>query len=57
MAYSLWLTPFLLKNLGVSEYGLYKIVGSLSGSLVVFNFGVGDTVQKYICTPRSLQDM
>lgn len=48
MAYSLWLTPFLLKNLGVSEYGLYKLVGSLSGALIVLNFGVGDTVQKYL---------
>lgn len=47
-AYGLLLTPFLIKNLGTDEYGLYKLVGSISGSLVVFNLGIGETVQRYV---------
>ena len=43
-----WMTPFLVKNLGMDEYGLFKLVGSLSGSLLVLNLGIGDTVQRYV---------
>ena len=47
MVSGLWLTPYLLKNLGMDEYGLYKLVGSVSSSLIVLNLGIGETVQRY----------
>ena len=50
MLYGLWITPFLINNLGTDEYGLYKLVGSLSSSLLVLNLGIGDTVQRYVAT-------
>ena len=47
MISGLWMTPYLLKNMGLDEYGLYKLVGSVSASLIVLNLGIGETVQRY----------
>lgn len=53
MVYGLWLTPFLIGRLGADEYGLYKLVGSLSSALLVLNLGIGDTVQRYVSLYRA----
>ena len=34
------LTPILLKYLGESEYGVYKIVQSFTGQLAIMSFGI-----------------
>ena len=47
-AYSLFITPFILKILGNSEYGVYKTIASLSSSLLVLDLGLGGTITRYL---------
>lgn len=40
-------TPFLIKSLGQSEYGLYSIVSSIIGYLTVLDLGFGNAIIVY----------
>ena len=44
MVISLFFTPFLIKSLGDSEYGVYKVVQSFSGHLAIMSFGVATLI-------------
>ena len=46
--YGLFLTPYIIATLGQDEYGVYKIIASLSASLMVLDLGLGGTVQRYV---------
>lgn len=46
------LTPFIVKNLGSTEYGLYVLIGSLIAYFSLLDFGIGDTVIRYISRYR-----
>lgn len=48
MVVSVFFTPFLIKSLGSSEYGVYKIVQSFSGQLMIMSFGIGGLVTRNI---------
>lgn len=48
MIVSVFFTPFLIKSLGSSEYGVYKIVQSFSGQLMIMSFGIGGLVTRNI---------
>ena len=48
MAVGFTLTPFIIHSLGVQQYGLYAIVGSLAGYLGLLDFGLGGTFVKFI---------
>lgn len=37
-------TPFLIKNLGQSEYGLYSLINSIIGYLTVLDLGFGNAI-------------
>ncbi|QNG60200.1 oligosaccharide flippase family protein [Bacillus sp. PAMC26568] len=41
-------TPFLLRIVGKAEYGLYALIGSFVGYLTMLDFGIGNTVTRYI---------
>ena len=45
---SVFLTPFLIKNLGQSEYGVYKIIQSFSAQLGIMSFGISTLVARNI---------
>ncbi len=42
------LTPFIIKSLGTSEYGLYTLVGSLVAYISVFDFGLNNTIVRFV---------
>lgn len=42
------LTPIMLKYLGASEYGVYKIVQSFTGQLAVMSFGLATVSARYV---------
>lgn len=44
MGISIFFTPFLISSLGVSEYGVYRIVQSFSGQLSIMSFGVATLI-------------
>lgn len=48
--YGLFLTPYIIGRLGDAEYGVYKVISSLSSSLMVLDLGLGSTVMRYIAS-------
>lgn len=47
-------TPFLIKSLGQSEYGLYSLVSSIIGYLTVLDLGFGNAIIVYTAKYHSL---
>jgi O-antigen/teichoic acid export membrane protein len=41
-------TPVLVYNLGIEQFGVYILMNSFVGFSLVFNFGFGDTILKYV---------
>ena len=50
------LTPFILKFLGKSEYGIYMLVGSIVGYLALFDFGLNNATIRFISKYRYQND-
>ena len=46
--YGLIITPYILKHVGDSAYGVYKSVASISASLAVMDLGLGTTMTRYM---------
>lgn len=44
----MFFVPFLLQQLGDSEYGLYKLMFSTASYLSVLDFGIGATITRYV---------
>lgn len=42
------LTPFIIGKLGIEQYGLWSVVGSLAGYLGLLDFGIGGAFVKFI---------
>lgn len=53
---NLVLTPFIIRNLGDSEYGLYMLIGALIGYIAVLDFGLGNTVVRFVAKYRTEND-
>ena len=51
--FGIFVTPFILKYLGDSSYGVYKTMGSLSSSLLILDLGIGGTLMRYIAKYRA----
>src|SRR5690606_14817892 len=52
----LLLTPFMIRTLGDSEYGLYMLVGAIISYISVLDFGLTNTIVRYIARYRATQD-
>ncbi len=50
------LTPYIIRSLGVSQYGLYTLVGALTPYFALFDFGLGKTVTRFTAHYRAMQD-
>lgn len=48
IASSLLLTPFLIRSLGAAQYGVYSVSLSLSAYFTLLDFGIGNTLIRYI---------
>jgi len=53
---NLFFTPFMLRYLGKSEYGLYALIGSFVGYIAVLDFGLGNTIIRYVAKYRAEND-
>jgi O-antigen/teichoic acid export membrane protein len=49
----LFYTPYLLRMLGKSEYGLYSLVKSIISYLTLLDFGFEDAVVRYTAKFRA----
>lgn len=50
------LTPFMIQKLGDSEYGLYTLIGSIIGYISVLDFGLNNTIVRFVSKYRALDD-
>lgn len=46
--YGIFLTPFIVRQLGDSSYGVYKSISSITAAFMVLDSGVGATVMRYV---------
>lgn len=46
-------TPFMLRMMGKSEYGLYSLVASVMAYLTILDFGLGNTIVRYTAKYRA----
>lgn len=51
--YGLIIAPFILGQIGESEYGVYKTIASMTASVSVLELGLGGTMQRYIAKFRT----
>lgn len=49
---TLFLTPFIIRNLGQAEYGIYKLSAAIVSYLFLLDLGVGNAVVRYIAKFR-----
>lgn len=45
---SFLLVPIMLAKLGQNEYGLYQLIGAFAGYLSILEFGLGNTIIRYV---------
>ncbi len=50
------MTPFMIRTLGDSEYGLYTLIGSTVGYISVMDFGLNNTIVRFVAKYRALND-
>ncbi len=48
--------PFLVHRLGLDLYGIWMLVGALTGTVGIFSLGLGDATIKYVSTYRGRND-
>lgn len=48
VAVNIFMTPFLIKSLGDAEYGVYQMMASFAGYLVLMNFGTSTVMTRYV---------
>lgn len=48
MAISLYTSRIVLKNLGISDYGLYNVVGSIAAMFTFLNTAMNSSTQRYL---------
>lgn len=53
---NLMLTPFIIRNLGQSQYGIYSLIGALVGYLSVLDFGLSNTTVRFVAKYRAEND-
>lgn len=51
------LTPFIIRSLGDSEYGLYVLIGSLIAYLSLMDLGLNNTIIRFIAKYRAEGDL
>ncbi|MGY0391565.1 oligosaccharide flippase family protein [Bizionia sp. KMM 8389] len=52
----LLLTPYIIKSLGDSEYGLYTLLGSIIGYLSILDLGLNNAIIRYVSKYRAEGD-
>lgn len=53
---AIFLTPILLKYMGVDEYGLYQMIYSVGHYIMILDLGIGTVMVRYISEYRARND-
>lgn len=51
------LTPFMVRTLGDSEFGLYTLIGSIVGYIGLLDFGLNNTIIRFVARYRAQKDL
>lgn len=54
---TLLITPFLIRTLGQAEYGVYKLIASITAYLLLLDLGIGNATIRYISKYRANKDV
>ena len=54
---TLFLTPLIISSLGDAEYGVYKLVASVTGYLLLLDLGMGHSIVRYIAKYKATNDL
>ena len=54
---TLLLTPFIINSLGDAEYGVYKLVASVTIYLLLLDLGMGNSVVRYVAKYKENKDI
>jgi len=52
----LLLTPFIIRQLGDAEFGLYTLIGAFVGYIAVLDFGLNNTIIRFVAKLRAEGD-
>lgn len=52
----LLITPYIITSLGKAEYGLYTMIGALVGQMTVLDFGLNNTIVRFVAKYRAEKD-
>ncbi|WP_282148189.1 lipopolysaccharide biosynthesis protein [Algibacter lectus] len=52
----LFMTPFILSHVGQSEYGIYVAIGALVGTISVLDFGLNNTIVRFVAKYKAEND-
>lgn len=55
-AASILLTPLMIVHLGKAEYGLYQLISTFAGYLLLFDFGTSAAATRFVAKYRALDD-
>ncbi len=50
------MTPFILKNLGKDQYGIYLTIGALIGTISLLDFGLNNTIVRFVAKYKAEKD-
>jgi len=50
------MTPFILNHLGKAEYGIYLTIGALVGTISLLDFGLNNTVVRFVAKYKAEKD-
>lgn len=51
------LTPYIIRSLGVSQYGLYTLIGAFTPYFALFDFGLGKTITRFTAHYRATHNV
>ncbi|MBQ8056713.1 MAG: oligosaccharide flippase family protein [Ruminococcus sp.] len=54
---TLLLTPLIISSLGDAEYGVYKLIASVTGYLLLLDLGMGNSVVRYVAKYKENNDL
>ncbi|WP_372757876.1 lipopolysaccharide biosynthesis protein [Mariniflexile sp.] len=52
----LLITPYMIRQLGNAEFGLYSLVGALVGYIAILDFGLGHTIIRFVAKYKAEND-
>ncbi|OQP08345.1 oligosaccharide flippase family protein, partial [Geobacillus thermoleovorans] len=50
------LTPFIIRSLGQSQYGLYMLIGAFVGYIAILDFGLSNTTVRFVSKYHAVND-